>query len=58
MQASKARIDQLLKEVACHLGRRLRHADRPSAKSILPRQRTERQGDSESFSNEPGSEQA
>ena len=48
MRASSTRIDSLLLHMACSLGRRLRQAERPSAKSILLRQRAARQGGSES----------
>ena len=58
MYASSTCIDERLLHMACHLGRRLCHADRPSAKSILARQRAVRQGGSESIGHEPGKSQA
>ena len=58
MRASSTCIDERLLHMACHLGRRLCHADRLSAKSILARQRAVRQGGSESIGHEPGKSQA
>ena len=58
LHISGGRIGELLLHMVCYLDRRLRHADRPSAKSILPRQRAERQGGSESAGHESGRGQA
>ena len=58
MHISVARIDELLLHMVCYLGRRLRHDDCLNVKSILPRQRAERQGGSESAGHESGRGQA
>jgi hypothetical protein len=37
IRTSRRPVEEPLLHVACHLGRRLRHADRPSAKNIFSR---------------------